>query len=497
MQLRSLNLTTRILMAALFFGTVTRAACAADSIESLTAIRLGTNPPKIVLTQPAAKPAPGSATVILGDADLKRLVSVPLSDFAADESTYALERPRAESALTEIFDATSAESLRAWLIRDSVVVEALPDWPDGAPLVAHVESVGPGAASAWIDLGSAGGVRVGDEFLALIRGQPALRFDVRSVESDLAWCRMTRLARGATVAAGDPLFAWPTPAERRRGAARAIVCYIEQSAGSEVLWIARLPREDVPHEPRVEVFHDGRYVGFASVERHDALFWYARVLPAAAAGQVAVGDTAVIRTRADIAASRISARVFDRNEYGALITAGEEDGIAAGQVARALRGDRSLGLVEVLRVTGGYATIRPVVPPPGPASRNAMPSSRSGLETAAATAPVELERLDEIRFAAPRMPDRVVGRILSADGDAVVIGLAVALPLKRGQVLGVRGDDDSVGVAIVLDAADDRAVNCAPAYLLPQSHASPIRPGAAVLQPAAPDARDAARAGGN
>lgn len=434
----------------------------------LAVARIKASPPQIVVTPPDSGGAPAAGTVILGSFEIGKFLSVPLARFQAAAGTLVLDQDREPALFSPEWSATPS-TMRAWLVRDDASGLVKGRWPAGADFIARVDSIGPGRAAAWLDVGAKSGVSTGDVFLKSVGVQPVARLEVRSVLDEVAYCRITYLAKGAAVSPGDVVTAWPAPADTRDGRCRSTVCFVESMGDAQVLWIARPPRAAVPREPRMELTRYGRYMGFATVERQDALFWYARTLPSVSVGPIRVGDTAEIRTLADISAPRISARVFDQNEHGALITAGENDGLSAGLTATALRGDRLLGLIEVIRVTGGYATIR----------------MQAGADAAAAhstTAPAEppmLERLDEIRFGPPRLPDRIIGRVVRLEGDALTLDLTSPVTPRPGDLLSLRVKDATIAVALVLETAEGRAV----AFLLAESWTAPISGGTSVAAP--------------
>src|SRR5262249_47885938 len=149
---------------------------------------------------------------------------------------------------------------------------------------------------------------------------------------------------------------WSAIGKERKRRSISAVCFVQEAPESPMIWIAAPPETPVPEEPRVEFLRDGKYVGFGIVERRDSRFWYVRPLAPACLQSIRVGDDATIRTLADIRAQSYSARVFAQTSEGCLITAGEPDGVAVGQIGLLLRGGVPIGRVEVKRAQGGYAT---------------------------------------------------------------------------------------------------------------------------------------------
>jgi hypothetical protein len=236
------------------------------------------------------------------------------------------------------------------------------------------------------------------------------------------------------------------------------VSFVEQTEDGQLIWVAVPPKVDVPSEPRVDFQREGGYVCGGVVERRDARFWYVRTLSGTSVTDVRVGDDAVIRTVADIRARRISARVFELTPAGALINAGEIDGLSAGDLGTVWRAERQLGRVELVRVQRGYSLVR----------------ARSDIVDNVTTQPVQsgdqpgapaldgLRKLDEVRFSDPPPPPVTLGVIEHVtDGTLLTARIDAARVAPLRVPLELRRAGRTIGVALLLETEDGRAVGFA------------------------------------
>lgn len=349
-------------------------------------------------------------------------------------------------------------SLRAWVIGPDSVAHFRDAWPFHAQLRARIETVGLGDHSVWIDAGTHQAVQVGDCWWYRAAGQPVARYDVRLVGGNVCYCRAVSLVAGLRPRRGEMVSLWPAPGLRGTGRAVSAVSFVETSEDDQVVWVAAPPTVNTPAEARVGFHRGGSYVGSGMVERRDARFWYVRTLPAACVGDIHVGDDALIRTVTDIRSRRISARVFELGSAGGLINAGEIDGLSVGDVGTVYRAGRRIGRVRLTKVQRAYSVAQLIERSERP---DTSQSTHSGeLQPQAKTK--GLQRLDEVRFGHPPPPpvtlgviERVVDRTLFsarlADGSSAP--LLTPLVLRRA--------DRAIGVAVLLDVMDGRALGLA------------------------------------
>jgi hypothetical protein len=349
------------------------------------------------------------------------------------------------------------ETLAAWLVPAEAVTALADAWPADAAPHAVVETVSPGGRAAWLRMPGGWCVGPPDRFWLRAGGQPIARLDVRSTSGPLVYCDVVQLARDARVREQDRVALW-----RDRGAlgAASAVCFVEPRAGSALVWIAAPRGGGFPEEPRIEIRRDGRFVADGIVERRGERFWYARLEGAADASAVQVGDDAVVRTEAMLAEGRFAARVFESRPEGYLINAGELDRVHAGQAAAAYRDGQPIAEVSVTRVQRGYSVVRSV-------------SVSTEIE------PAELQAGDEVRFAPPPAPPRVLGRMSQVvDGSLLSVTVQGAVPLLTP--LAVRDDAGAAGVAVLLCERAGVAVG----FVIEESIARPLAAGMRIDAPA-------------
>jgi hypothetical protein len=361
-------------------------------------------------------------------------------------------------------------ALRAWFIGSGLIGAAGQEWPIEAELRAEIDAVGLAAHSVWLDAGSDHGVAIGDCWWQRIKGQPVARYEVRVAGRDVCHCRVVSLVAGWRPKVSEVVALWPAPGRQRTGRAVTAVSFVETKGDSQSVWVAAHPGLDAPPEPRLDFHRDGAYVGSGVVERREARFWYVRTLPAAGRDAVRVGDDAVIRTSADIRQRRFTARVFEQTAAGGLINAGEMDGLSVGDVGTVYRDGQQVGRVTLTRVQHDYSVAELAVG--GEDAGAARPPP--GGEQQPARGPSRLERLDEVRFRPPEEPTRaraVIERVVEDTLFSGRITEAGAVPLHTP--LAVRRAGRTIGVAILLDVVDDRALG----FALARSLSGSLLPG--------------------
>lgn len=313
---------------------------------------------------------------------------------------------------------------RGWLLDFQAFEQSREHWPTGIDLVATVDSVGPGGESAWIAAGSERGIVPGDTFWFLNRGQPLATVRVRYSVPGLALGRVTPLAEGAQVRPGDLLRLWPRPSDTAARTARSAVCFVERESG--MLWVAAPPRGG-GNNPDLDLYRDGEFIGFAVVERRDDRFWYARPQSSTLTRKPAVGDEVRIRTSEDVRLRRFVPRIFDQSAEGCYITAGEPDGITAGEVATVTRSGHEQALVRVVRVQGSYSIVIPVGTPAEPPAV-----------------------LDEVHFRPPPAPEVPVGDVSESFGDEVFQAQLTGSRFQPGDWCVLRDGTNAVAAGIVV-----------------------------------------------
>lgn len=343
----------------------------------------------------------------------------------------------------------------AWLLTPDALAGWRAQWPIDAELFGVIESVAPGNHGAWIRRGGNAGIVPGDSWLLRVGGQPVARFDVRFVAPELCYGRAIPLVSDPPLKPGDRVALWPRPADRARGAAESGVVFVESVGAVRRLWVPWPQNTPLPEEPHVDVFRGDRYVGHAIVDQRDDRFLYARVVSAARDGEFRIGDRAVIRTLADIASRRLSARVFEVGPEGALVTASEQDGVVAGDPCAIYRSGVLIFSTSVKKVQREYALLNP------PATAD-LPDFAVD---------------DEVRFGPPPREPVAVAEI-----EAVVAGELIRVRVLSGcrvplnTPLRVRMQGAVRGVAVLCEVRGESAIG----MLLSAGLAGDVAPGATI-----------------
>lgn len=367
--------------------------------------------------------------------------------------------PRSSAQFAVSFPLTSADNpdqLRAWIVRPNLIRELRPRWPEDAPLLAVVDSVGPGQEHAWLRGGADRGFEAHQAWWMRLAGQPVARLDARFVTTDLTFCRVIPLVADAPLIADQMVELWPTPSEQRGGRVSSAVVFSEDRGTDQRVWIAAPPDVGFPAEPQIDFMRGGRYIGHGVVEHRDEAFWYVRVAAKACLERIAVGDDARVRTLTMIHRREFVAHIFETTPDGLLMDAGESENIVPEQTAFAWRDGASLGEVRVTRVQSDYATIRQVEPAIRPLARGdeirfapltaTTNVIRVGIVRDVVDGSIFSAEMNENRRPSARVPlsvrvgRRVVGAGVLIDVDGVtglgfVVGDPLAVALEHGAEL--------------------------------------------------------------
>jgi len=361
-------------------------------------------------------------------------------------------------------------NLRAWLLPHDLIAAVRSAWPVGAGLLTEIDSVGPSDHSVWIRAGEDFGLQAGDTCLVKIGRQPAARIDLRFIGPDVSYGCVTPLVADLKLASGMQAALWPAPGEARTGRATSIVSFVQKAGRDVQVWVPVVPRVSCPGEPHLDYFRGDRLIGSGVVTRQDDRFWYASfraapssrapgawrettqpsssldVNPPVASTPVTspavevlpqVGDDVVVRTDADLERQRFVAQVFELTAGGALLDAGENDGLVVGQEGKVHREGAVVGRIEVVRAQPTYSVIV---------------SRAKDRESA-----VELRLGDEVRFGPPPPAPTEVGQIVRVTARSLItVRLAVAQP-PLGTPLAVRARGQTAGVALLVVAEDGLA----------------------------------------
>lgn len=444
--------------------TLVVCAWAQDALKHVEVVRCERHPPGIVVQSDHALMV-GTRLLLVRDA--MPIGWAQLARSGAGEAVFVATNGWGRQGVTG--------DLHGWLVPPDYVAKLLDRWPADAELYAEVDSLGPGGRTAWLRAGGNQGVRAGDCWWLRFGGQPAARCDVLFVAADVCYCTVVPLARDFVLRAGSRVALWPAPGQRRTGRMESAVAYTERRGAGVVAWIAAPPTDGFPPEPHLDFFHDGIYTGYGAVERRDERFWYVRFNPlsttvererVADGAPLRVGDRVTIRTQKEVAAGALVARVFELTPTGAAITAGEDDRLSVGQELLVFRAGRPRGKAVVRQVQRSYAVVTPADELRDP--------------------PLVLQVGDELRLRPPAPPSPTCGRITMVV-EQTIFTAQLTTELARQTPLGVRLADGSVGVAVLVQAADGTAIG----FALPCSLSVPLEVGAPLLGPVEADSGSA------
>lgn len=240
----------------------------------------------------------------------------------------------------------------------------------GTHFIARISSVGPANKSAWLNIGSDHGVRVGDEWLVEF-GQPAARLVTTFVEAQRSSVTVQPLVADLPLRVGDAARLWPGPAARKSRGVQSAVSFVEATESGTRLWVPLPQSVSIKEETHAEIRRDGELVALAIVERVAVPFSYLRVLAVLRESKehrrtkmarsedavVLVGDQVRLRGKQSAQRREFIPRVFDRSGNLHLINAGENDGVRAGDAGAIFRAGRRIGEARIVRVQRTYALI--------------------------------------------------------------------------------------------------------------------------------------------
>ena len=343
----------------------------------------------------------------------------------------------------------------AWVISPQILAQLRAKWPPAVDQSARIDDLAIGGASVWIDAGQDYGISVHDCWWRRVGGQPVARYDVRYVGQSLSLCRIVPLVSDNHTTVGQHVVLWPSPGMRRIGRAVSAVSFVENYEGRRIVWVPKPPRIETPAEPRVDFHRDGDYVGYGIAEKSDDRFYYVRLHDGVSTKPVTVGDDAIFRTIADIRNKRITARVFEQTEEGALINAGEIDGLASGDVGTVYRDRIPIGRVQLQRVQRAYSTIRLLAQQ----SLTVSPESTNGPVVAPLETNNVLKKLDTIRFRDPPPKPLELGKIEKVvDGTLFVARVDPSQKPSLPCPIPVHRADRAYGLAILLRIEGEQAL---------------------------------------
>jgi len=236
--------------------------------------------------------------------------------------------------------------------------------PDGTSLWCRVDAAVTASTAVWLDRGANSGFRTGDRLFALRRDLPVARVEINRVYPDAALAAMTPLVADASLIPGDWARLWPAPADAVDGLQSIRVLNARPSEHGLEVWIPADRRDGLALGDRWEIRRDGAYIDLVEVVEFRHRFAIARGGQAFARERVQVGDEAVRRRPAAIAAGRCAMRVFRVEGDYCLLNAGENEGLVEGRTVNIMNpdGGSSEWIIETVKIdyAGARAGVRSI-----------------------------------------------------------------------------------------------------------------------------------------
>lgn len=321
--------------------------------------------------------------------------------------------------------APAVPAFQAVVVPAAFVTAAKAAMPAGTTVAATVAGVGPGHRQVWIALGRTSGLAEDDAVWIRRAGLPIARGRVIAVLDGVSMVQPRPLVADAVPEAGDLVELWPTPAMKRSGRPETVVVEATPDADGTTLTLAGARRDGLRPGRQLELFDGDAYVGVTGVVTSSDRLCLAKSLRAMCATQPAAGIRAVARPAASQRSDRLAARVFDVRPDYILISAGQADGVAAGQTFVVLRDGARVAHIEVRTVEVDFSGAQ-VVP-----DEDGRPAG-------------EIRKWDlAVREPVPPDPSELVGAISRlSDGGAWVTGVvrAGASAPRLAEVLRVVGE---------------------------------------------------------
>ena len=267
----------------------------------------------------------------------------------------------------------------AAVLREAALSSLRDRLPPGTTIAGSIARLPPGRRTAWIDLGSSSGLKLGDELLVWRRAIPTprgpidipiARASVAQLEAHVALVALQPLVSNALPEPGDAVELWPAPADRRWGQATSAVLQVQPGKeGAEITMVGALVGGTVEGW-LADVFRDGKYVGVAEITEATGPLTRARMIASMSAQAPEEGDRVVERPRAASRPYPLAAAIFRIEGEHCLLAAGETDGIEPDETFVVHRPDpgettRRIAVaelrVEKAQVTYADARIRPLI----------------------------------------------------------------------------------------------------------------------------------------
>lgn len=258
------------------------------------------------------------------------------------------------------------------VLRQSAASELRGRLPPGVTVRGKISRAAPERRTAYLDIGRLAGLRWQDDVLVRRNDIPIARGRVELLEDDVALVSLQLLVDNAWPGPGDAVELWPEPAARRETRLNSAVLDVRPGDYGPLVIIVGTAADGLSEGRLLDLYHDGKYVGAASIVETSDPLSAASLIESASPARPQAGDLAMLRARPGEPLPALSAAVFrvDLGEGYCLIAAGESDGVRVGEKFVVRRPDpahpggrREIAelTVTTVKVDFAGANFRPVV----------------------------------------------------------------------------------------------------------------------------------------
>ncbi|GMV96138.1 MAG: hypothetical protein AMXMBFR83_05060 [Phycisphaerae bacterium] len=245
----------------------------------------------------------------------------------------------ADNGSTGVVDAADglAGGLPAAILRSAALAACRETLPPETTIRGRLARTAPGRRSAWLDVGAASGLKVGDTLL--IRRPVRAGFDlplargrVEIVREETALAGLEPVVGNALPEPGDLAELWPSPSDRASGRVESTVLSVRPADHEElILTLVGTESDGLAVGRLVDLFRGREYVGHAAIEQVGNPNSTARTIRAGQRLMPQAGDRAWVRPPPGPPARPIAAAIFQvaASPEGDLaqLAAGDTDGI--------------------------------------------------------------------------------------------------------------------------------------------------------------------------
>lgn len=205
--------------------------------------------------------------------------------------------------------------------------------PAAITLRGRLQSIGPGRANGWVNIGHNQGLAI-DHLLIVLHDQIEIAVArVAALDADRAFVTLQPIVADLTPQPGAEVRLWPAPAVAKAGLLTSHVLHADSASNEPLITIAGGAETGLELGDQIEIRRANDYIGLGRIIRADEQLAQVRMTDAFTRLPPMQGDRAVQRgNRTDLAADLPgqSGRIFRIEGDYCLINLGEQNGIERG-----------------------------------------------------------------------------------------------------------------------------------------------------------------------